>query len=141
MITKEQLEAAQLKRTELDLATDELNADLASLEALLKGLRLGVSARTWLTAQSTDDLVKRELGFEKLRGVWRLSYVHDGSPSPLAEAPRSMRLLAVDALPRLIQALLMSVQVEVTKVEDATEKLDAIIDEVALHSAKKGSGK
>ena len=99
----------------LNRTSDDLSKQLAEIETALSRLNLGVTARVRLSTREVDSGINliEEIGYAKVDGKWGLTwltyYDHDpeGSWSEklLREAPRDVRLLAVEVLPQLLDEL------------------------------------
>lgn len=117
-------------RERLAAATDHLNETLRKCETALTELRLGVYAEVDLPYHRpgwTQALV-----FAKEGGDWRL-LIETGPANgevdvvPLVNAPRSVRLTAVEYLPALTSALLDAAVHEVAEVARTTEEVQSLI--------------
>ena len=97
-------------------ASGELAKPIGSLEKSLKRLNLGVACWTKISGGSNGyNQWSQEVGYSRVRGTWRLAIrTLDGSEGdpepaieewPFGEAPRYLRIKAVDKLPELIEAL------------------------------------
>jgi hypothetical protein len=103
---------------ELNAVSDELGKSISALETALKQLNLGIS--TWVEFQgSSDDSTGAfwadELGYAKVNSRWGIAlrsrsgneYAEEGSVEEwlFNDAPRAMRVNAVDRLPDLLTQL------------------------------------
>lgn len=103
----------------LNTASDELARAVAVLDEALKKLNVGLTA--WATFRTRDDddfglYDKDQIGYCKLNGKWGIAlrriwgnvdfddHREDG-PWLFNDAPRELRLNAVDGIPDLIEAL------------------------------------
>lgn len=124
----------------LNNASDELSKAIAPIEAVLKRLNLGISK--WCVFGGGEDQTghydRSEIGYAKVSGKWclaiaeRSGYVQapdDESFSSWAfnDAPRQLRIRAVKAIPKLIEALVE----ETEKVTEALETETTRAKEVA----------
>ena len=126
-------------------ASEELTKPIASLERALKRLNLGVVC--WITIDSgidEDHYWGQDVGYSRIRrvhGNWRLAIrtiegpEHDPAVRsqevwPFSDAPRHLRVKAVDKLPELIEALVKTTDATASrlkkKVAPATRLADAI---------------
>lgn len=120
----------------LNSVSDELGRPIAELDQILKKLNLGVGA--WVTVQRFDDEDGRggywehEVGYAKIGPTWgiaiRTADGNDQWPTDakteewlFGNAPRSLRIAAIDKLPELIERLVKSAN-------DTAEKLQAKIE-------------
>src|ERR1700687_361370 len=102
----------------LNSASDELNHCLASLDESLKKLNAGLTV--WVTFRSRgvaeDQYDDQQIGYTKVDGKWGIAIRHvwgnyateqfgEEGTWFFNDAPRELRLLAVDQLPELIEAL------------------------------------
>lgn len=113
-------------RDALHAATDQLNRSLTALERALAELRLGVAA-------SVEMAKSKRLAFAKDNDVWRLmvvTAVTDATEEyePLLNAPRSIRLAAVQLLPALVLAMTESVVEETKRVKQRTDDVERLIE-------------
>ena len=101
-------------------ASDELAKPIASLERALKRLNVGVVCWTTISSGTDGDLYwSQDVGYSRVRrvqGNWRLAIrtiegpEHDPEMRSLevwafVDAPRHLRVKAVDKLPELVEAL------------------------------------
>jgi hypothetical protein len=102
----------------LNSASDELNRCVASLDESLKKLNAGLTV--WVSFRSRgvedDEYDDDQIGYAKVDGKWGIAIRHiwgnyaterfgDEGPWFFNDASRELRLLAVDQLPELIEAL------------------------------------
>ena len=126
-------------------ASDELTKPIASLERALKRLNLGVACWITINSGTDEDLCwSQDVGYSRIRrvnGSWRLAIrtiegpEHDVSRRslevwPFSDAPRHLRVKAVDKLPELIEALVKTTNATASrlkkKVAPATQLADAV---------------
>jgi hypothetical protein len=106
---------------DLNKKSDELNESLKAFEAKLASFRLGVTA--WvsppLETEKEDDgnEITTKLGYSKVTGSWCLTLEYDddftsgfdNAPyphyTPLSQAPRDLRIKAVEQLPMLLKEI------------------------------------
>lgn len=109
---------------DLNEASNQLSEQIKSIEAALASQKLGV--RAWVEMRRTTESEKASdgriygltrvdsLGYDKYQGKWGLlvaSWIEEvGEPddsdvSLLRDAPRELRMAAVDAFPKLIQQI------------------------------------
>ncbi len=109
---------------DLNEASNQLSEQIKSIEAALASQKLGV--RAWVELRRTSEREKASdgriyeitrvdsLGYDKHQGRWGLlvhSWIEefvdpdDSDVSLLRDAPRELRMAAVDALPKLIQQI------------------------------------
>lgn len=104
----------------MNTASDELTSSVSTLGESLKKLNVGLTV--WVTFRSRDDDEEPQrydldqIGYAKINGVWGIAIQtmygdearneHGGmGPWLFNEAPRELRLVAVDKLPELIEEL------------------------------------
>jgi hypothetical protein len=129
----ERLEAStkglEASAARLNAASDEIAQPISSVEATIKGLNLGLAAWTKIDGGldgDTGQYWRLEIGYAKCSGKWgivlRTVDGDVGSPEDDVElwlfndAPRTLRLQAIEKLPELLVELLA----ELTRVSDAT---------------------
>ena len=106
----------------------ELAKPIGSLERALKRLNLGVACWTRISGGSDGfNHWSQEVGYSRVRGNWRLAIrTLDGSEGdpepaieewPFGEAPRHLRIKAVDKLPELIEALVKATDATTTRLK------------------------
>jgi len=107
---------------DLNAVSDELGKSIAEIDAALKKLNLGIT--TWVTIQgdgvdpSRDNFSywSRDIGYARVDGKWGISLrkVDGFYPEPddeeieewrFNDAPRSLRLEAIDKIPELLEKL------------------------------------
>jgi hypothetical protein len=106
----------------LNAVSDELGKSVIDIDTALKNLNLGITTWVKIRSWSADDFQgdtsywKEEIGYTKLKGRWGICLRRtDGDYSiperdeveswPFNEAPRALRLDAIDKIPDLLQAL------------------------------------
>lgn len=128
----------------LNQASDELSRQISELESALRELNLGVSAFVPFSKEPIEykmddgkvyvDHCNQDVGYHRLNGKWGLivSTWYDSNDDPdtvkqtfLREAPREIRLVAMDKIPDLLKALSEEAQ-KVT--QEATKKVAQIKD-------------
>lgn len=124
-------------------ASGELAKPIGSLERALKRLNLGVACWTRISGGSDGyNRWSQEVGYSRVRGNWRLAIRtlagNEDDPEPAIEewsfgdAPRYLRIKAVDKLPELIEALVKATDATTTrlkkKVVPAQELATAVND-------------
>jgi len=106
---------------DLNSVSDELGELIARIDSALKKLNLGVSVWIKIAVRGADllndDPIEEtdQIGYVKIRGKWGISLstmsldVTDGSETfeqwPFNDAPRLMRLSAIDKIADLLEAL------------------------------------
>lgn len=129
----------------LNQASDELAKAISPIDAALKKLNLGVTAWHQYTgaAESDGSFWNRSIGYAKIAGKWGLAlstssgYMHDPEYDHEAwlfnDAPRWMRIEAVEHVPALVEELVKSVkktasdlQVKTTKARDLAAMIAAV---------------
>ncbi len=132
----------------LNTASDELTKVVGILDEALKKLNIGlivwVPFRFRVDDDSPTEYDQDEIGYAKVQGNWGLAlrriwgdesrdeYFRDG-PWLFNDAPRELRLLGVDRLPELIEALGKEALHTTKKVQEKTKELRelaAAIDQI-----------
>ena len=106
---------------DLNAVSDELGKSVAQIDFALKNLNLGIPV--WITIQTWDnaeynelDYWSEDIGYAKINGKWGICLRrvegnhnrpdHDESEEWLfGDAPRALRLLAIDKVPALLEEL------------------------------------
>src|SRR5579864_541814 len=108
LFSKYQFEDLAAAAAELNQVTDQLTKSIADLDAAIASLSLGVKCWVNIYEASDDPRWSEELGYEKITGKWGLAIRVIENPSGridnqwlFADAPRDLRVQAVDAIPRL----------------------------------------
>lgn len=132
---------------ELNAVSDELGKWISALDAALKKLNLGIS--TWITIDGGEnpengDYWRRRLGYEKVAGKWGIaisdSFGNEHTEYESSEewlfndAPRRLRIEAVEKLPELLDALVREADkaAEQIKIKVAyAQDLAAAVDDLA----------
>jgi len=137
-----------ISASDLNLASDQLGKYVADLDAALKKLNLGVTA--WVPIRSGDssdelDYWREDLGYAKIDGKWGISLrTVDGNYNYpdrdnvekwlFNDAPRSLRLTAIQKLPILLEKLSEEATETTNKIRRKlaeTEELAAAVKRVA----------
>lgn len=137
----------------LGAETDALTETLAQIERALDEMRLGVSA--FVTLRTEEDEVDHPtihsvttttaLSFVKEGKRWMLAIAttHDLDDewrfAPLVNASRELRLLAVEKLPELIEALMTEAERRFEEVRQGHEKARAILDALVAMRGPEGA--
>ena len=136
---------AQLSTVAADLnaVSDDLGKSVADIDAALKKLNIGISVwvkvRTWDGDDSRGDLSfwSEDLGFAKINGKWGISlrrvdgdYNHPDDESVeewlFGDAPRALRLQAIDKLPELIEKLNMEAGKTITAIQGKLPEVQTV---------------
>jgi hypothetical protein len=133
-----QLEAAA---SQLNAVSDELGKSIAALDATLARLNLGVS--TWVTVVDEQDgttgaFWEHRLGYTRVGSKWglalrhRYGFVYEEEQARCEEwlfndAPRIYRIEAIDALPKLVDALVREADLTVVKLKDRIAKAQQLV--------------
>lgn len=119
-----------LAASHLNLVSDELGKSISVLDAALKKLNLGIS--TWSRLDRWEDAFgnysTRYLGYAKVNNRWGISLrtVAGNNTQPeeatveewlFNEAPRALRIEAVEKLPDLFENLIKEADVAIRKVK------------------------
>ena len=105
---------------DLNAVSDELGKSISEIDVALKKLNLGIA--TWVTIRgadnspSDDSFWSRDIGYAKISNKWGISLrTIDGQSSDpdrseteewlFNDAPRSLRLEAIDKIPELLEQL------------------------------------
>lgn len=120
-----------LAASHLNLVSDELGKSIAILDAALKKLNLGIS--TWSRLDRWEDAVgnysTRYLGYAKVGNRWGIALRtvagnntqrEDATVEEwlFNEAPRTLRIEAVDKLPDLFENLIKEADIAIRKVKE-----------------------
>jgi hypothetical protein len=112
---------------------DRLNAQWADAEKTLRSFNL--SRNVWTsfkgeTQESGDGMYSRDfehcLAFLKQDGEWRICYAvgevgdpDSFSPRPVLDCSRESRMIALEGLPKLLEAIVLEAETESTELEVA----------------------
>ena len=131
----------------LNIASDELTRVVGVLDEALKKLNVGLTA--WVSfvrwTCAPDEYDEEQIGYSKVDGKWGIAIrriwgdntAGEGNiqgPWLFNDAPREMRLRAVDKIPEMIEALSSEADKTTKSVEEKTEevrKLAAVIAKIA----------
>jgi prefoldin subunit 5 len=118
----------------LNSASDEFSKAIVPIEAALKKLNLGVTAWHAYYSASPDEsgnYWQRRIGYAKIDGKWGLAlstisgnvrYPDDDEEQWLfTDAPRSMRIEAIDHIPALLEELVNQANKIATDLQNKTE--------------------
>lgn len=131
----------------LNAASDEFSRIVAPIDAALKKLNLGVVAWHRYMGGSPDqngDYWAREIGYARVQGKWGLAlrtvdgnandFDDDTQEWPFNDAPRLMRVEAIDHIPALLEKLVKQsekVAAELQKKASRARELAATISDLA----------
>lgn len=110
-----------LESQDINQVSDKLNDQIRALEEGLKSYNLGIAAFTPLSGDF-------ELGYGRLANKWGIIIVERRTLGGVAErewyfqdAPRSLRIEAIDHLPQLIEALIREAKAMTLRIVEATQ--------------------
>jgi len=130
----------------LNAASDELTKTVTILDESLKKLNVGLSV--WVSFRSRADedtpyiFDEDQIGYCKVNGTWGIAlrriwgnetldgYSEDG-PWLFNDASREMRLLSVDQIPGVIEALAKEAFNTTTKIQEKTKKVRELAEAIA----------
>jgi hypothetical protein len=134
----------------LNTASDELTKTIAILDEALRKLNIGLTVwvpfRFRLDDNDTSGAYDQdEIGYAKVEGNWGLAlrriYGNEASddhiqigPSLFKDTPRELRLLAVDKIPEVIEALSKEASETAMRVQEKTKEvreLASVIEKIA----------
>lgn len=138
--------------THLNAVSDALGKSISELDSALKRLNLGVSA--WVAINAGNDLPEdgyfwsEDIGYDKINNKWGIAIrtVSGNYMDPDIEhserwlfndAPRSLRVAAVEKIPDLIDKLNKEAEATAKKIKEKTDharQLAAAINELAPES-------
>jgi hypothetical protein len=130
-------EALSSAASSLNTASDELTRDVGTLEDALKKLNVGLTV--WVPFRIREDdgsdaYDQDEIGYAKvqsnwgiaLRRIWgdeRRDEQFEAGPWAFNDAPRELRLLAVDKIPEVIEALAKAALVTTKRIQEKTKEM------------------
>lgn len=124
--------------TSLNTASDELAKVVGTVDETLKKLNLGLTVWVPFRFRGDDDYPQEydqdQIGYAKVNGTWGISLrriwgdesrdiYHEDGPWPFNAASRELRLLAVDMIPGLIEALAKNATNTTKRVQDKTKQV------------------
>ena len=132
---------------ELNAASDELATPIHTINEALQTLNLGVSA--WVTFDvqhyEGEPLWVYSIGYAKVAGRWGIA-IRDAGPEetrewPFGDAPRSLRLEALEKLPELLDELANTASKTAVALKNKiamTEQVATTISQLASSSSVRG---
>jgi len=140
--------------TQLNAVSDALGKSVTQLDEALKTLNLGVSA--WVTIRldhdpSGQDYSYEELGYDKVGNKWGITIrTRDGDHTApeeetverwlFSEAPRRLRIAAVEKVPELLEALTEQAGETTEKIKNSTAYVRDLAAAISV-STEKPKGK
>lgn len=129
------LARAKSSRTRLSFATDNLNKQLTAAERAIAELKLGVMGMVTIDAPPEEEF-ERYLLFTKISDQWRLATAYGrGIPdedlrdiTPLVNASRAIRLMAVGHLRQLVQQMAGAIDLEIEQVETSAKSVAGFVE-------------
>lgn len=138
--------------TELNAASDTLGAPIEKLAVALQRLNLGVEA--WAQYASFQDERSEEswddsIGYTKFGSQWGIGIRHRECTQehpdeehynywPFNDAPRAMRLEAIDHLPALVDALIEEARDTANRIKQKVGQAQLVADAIALALVQSG---
>jgi hypothetical protein len=132
------LQALSSVASSLNAASDELTKVVGILDEALKKLNLGLTVWVPFRFREGDDSTGQydqdEIGYAKIQSVWGIALrriwgdesmdAHDMSgPFLFNDAPRELRLLAVDKIPEVIEALAKEAFNTTKRIQEKTKEV------------------
>jgi prefoldin subunit 5 len=123
----------------LNTLSEEFSKSVAAIDAALKKLNLGVIA--WETFFGADDddgtFLRQMIGYARINGTWGIAIRESAGnrnsdqPSDIEEwlfndAPRSLRIDALDKLPELLDVLVKNADKTTKKIQEKTAQAKEI---------------
>jgi len=121
----------------LNKVSDQLTTQIEQIDAALKGLNLGVAA--WVTITDTEDedgnCVVEELGYVRIGSRWGVALKTasgvrgeqgDGTFSAFADAPRQLRIRAVEFIPKLLDQISAEAEAMVAKLSPKVDEISEL---------------
>jgi hypothetical protein len=127
----------------LNTASDELAKSVGQLDTALRKLNLGVA--TWVRLSRSEDsqgtFSLRELGYAKVGGRWGIalrtisgrdsSSEHENREEWLFnDAPRALRIQAIDMLPDLLEKLVRDAQLTARNITGKIQKAQQVANAI-----------
>jgi len=135
----------------LNVASDELGKPIPALNDFLKNLNLGIA--TWVKFEGgEDDLAntywQNSIGYSRVKGKWGIVISKeignladpdhgDYEAWHFHEAPRSLRIKAIDKLPELLATLVQETQQTITKIKAKSERTNELTKALQAINPKK----
>jgi hypothetical protein len=125
--------------SELNAVSDELGKFVSALDGALRRLNLGIA--TWLRLESREDgsgnYIKRDLGYGKVGNRWgialRTMTGNHNTPEEsnveewlFNEAPRALRIEAVEKLPDLFESLVKEADAATKQIRSKTQHVQQL---------------
>jgi hypothetical protein len=137
----QQLKAAA---TQLNAISDKLGKSISALDAALQRFNLGVETWVRISTYSEDDgnYYFREIGYAKVGPKWgialRTRQGHAEYPEGehleqwlFNDAPRALRVDAVDKLPELLEGLVKTASTTTEKIKDKIDLAQQVVAAIA----------
>jgi hypothetical protein len=133
--------------TSLNTASDELSKVIDTFDEALKQFRVGLTV--WAPFRFRDaqppEYDQDEIGYTKIDGSWGIALRHtwgdeerdehhESGPWHFNDAPRNLRLIGVDAIPLLIEALSKEAAATTKQVQEKTKaarELAGVIEKIS----------
>jgi hypothetical protein len=127
---------------ELNAVSDELGKSITQIDAALKKLNLGITVWVPIQGWSGDERYENEfwseeLGYAKINGKWGVSLkrVEGNYTDPdsadveswlFSDAPRTLRLTAIEKIPELLERLTAQASIATQKIQDKLADAQAV---------------
>jgi hypothetical protein len=133
--------------TSLNTASDDLTKTVSVLDEALRKLNLGLTVWVTVSRWSEEERVgEDQIGYCKVNGKWGIALRYIWGDHALAldtvdglwlfnEAPRELRLLGVDKIPELIEALGKEASETTKQVQEKTKQvreLASVIEKIVV---------
>jgi hypothetical protein len=135
-----------LVASDLNAISDELGKSVARIDFALKNLNVGIpvwiSMKSWDNSQTGElDYWTEDIGYAKINGKWgislrridgNLNHEEDANEETwlFGEAPRALRLEAIDSIPSLLEELSTKATVAAQKIQAKLADVQAVADAI-----------
>jgi hypothetical protein len=138
--------------SQLNAVSDELGKLIAQLESELKKLNLGIEGWVQIDGGSSDpnghEWWSRNVGYAKVDGKWGIalrsasgdvrSPEYDDSDTKLFnEAPRDLRIAAIDKIPDLLEKLSAAAEATTKEIKGKLGKVQQVVAAVSAAAPRK----
>lgn len=131
--------------TSLNTASDRLTKTINEIEAVLKPLNIGLHCWVkmgpgWSAPDGSSGYY--QIGYSKVSGKWGIAlsecndYSDDDEPWAFNDAPRHLRLKAVDFIPQLLDALTKKTTEATQEITEKTEHAAHLVTAIKGGAAK-----
>lgn len=121
----------------LNQTSNRMSENLKDIQEKLNHLNLGVQC--FITIENIENNVK--IGYSRFNKHWCLTIKKDNEQWSLLQAPRYLRILSIQHIPTLIEAMIVATEAAIIKTEKSAKVAKMILESMSWTSSRLEDGK